>query len=169
MPRASPLSSGNVPLLGLDLQGGVSVVLEPVGEVDEGRLEQAKDIVARRVDGLGVAEPEISIQGNNILVQIPGIDDPDRALELVGQTAELRFRPVLRQETMPAGLEDLEVPTTLDPDATALPTDTTAPRRPTARPPCRAAAPPSSRRRPPHRPPPRRPPPAPARTRRAWA
>jgi preprotein translocase subunit SecD len=119
------VTSGNVPLLGLDLQGGVSVVLEPTGDVEADRLEQAKDIVTRRVDGLGVAEPEISIQGDNILVQIPGIDDPDRALELVGQTAELRFRPVLRQEAMPAGLEDLEVPTTLDPDATALPTDTT--------------------------------------------
>lgn len=123
------LTSGNVPLLGLDLQGGVSVVLEPVGDVDGGRLEQAKDIVTRRVDGLGVAEPEISIQGNNILVQIPGIDDPDRALELVGQTAELRFRPVLREEPSLAaleGLEDVEIPTTLAPDATALPGDTTA-------------------------------------------
>jgi preprotein translocase subunit SecD len=87
--------AGNKPLLGLDLQGGVSVVLAPKGEVDEERLQQAIAIIRQRVDAIGVAEPEISRQGNNVLIQIPGVKDQDRALQLVGQTAELRFRPVL--------------------------------------------------------------------------
>lgn len=88
--------SGNEPLLGLDLQGGVSVVYEPVTPVeDEEQLDQAVDIIRNRVDGLGVAEPEITRQGENILVQLPGVEEKDRALELIGQTAELRFRPVL--------------------------------------------------------------------------
>lgn len=88
--------SGNEPLLGLDLQGGVSVVYEPVTPVDDDeQLDQAVDIIRNRIDGLGVAEPEITRQGGNILVQLPGVDDKDRALELIGQTAELRFRPVL--------------------------------------------------------------------------
>ena len=87
--------SGNEPLLGLDLQGGASVVLEPSREAEPEELEVAVEIIRNRVDGLGVAEPEISTQGGNILVQLPGVNEQQRALDLVGQTAELRFRPVL--------------------------------------------------------------------------
>ncbi len=87
--------SGNEPLLGLDLQGGASVVLEPTRAAEPEELEVAVEIIRNRVDGLGVAEPEISTQGGNILVQLPGVDEQQRALDLVGQTAELRFRPVL--------------------------------------------------------------------------
>ena len=86
------------PLLGLDLQGGVEVVLRPVpdeSEVTPEALDQALEIIRNRVDALGVAEPDITRQGGNIVVQLPGVDDQDRAIALVGQTAELRFRPVL--------------------------------------------------------------------------
>jgi len=89
------LAAGNEPLLGLDLQGGASVVLEPARVATPEELDVAVEIIRNRVDGLGVAEPEISTQGNNILVQLPGVDEQQRALDLVGQTAELRFRPVL--------------------------------------------------------------------------
>jgi len=90
------LAGGNKPLLGLDLQGGVSVVLEPASgqNADNSALDEAVEIIRSRVDGLGVAEPEITRDGQTILVQIPGVEDTARALELVGQTAELRFRPV---------------------------------------------------------------------------
>ena len=89
------LVAGNEPLLGLDLQGGASVVLEPTRVAEPEELDVAVEIIRNRVDGLGVAEPEISTQGGNILVQLPGVDEQQRALDLVGQTAELRFRPVL--------------------------------------------------------------------------
>ncbi len=90
------LVAGNEPLLGLDLQGGASVVLEPDDdEVPDDSLDQAVEIIRNRIDGLGVREPEISRQGSTILVQIPGVTEQARAIELVGQTAELRFRPVL--------------------------------------------------------------------------
>ena len=85
----------NSPQLGLDLQGGASVVLRPKGKVTSGALNQAISIIRNRVDGLGVAEPDISRQGTNIIVQLPGVKDQKRALSIVGQTAELRFRPVL--------------------------------------------------------------------------
>lgn len=88
------LALGYKPLLGLDLQGGVSVVLQPANDVDSEQLDQAIDIIRSRVDALGVAEPDISRQGNTILVQLPGVENQTRALDLVGQTAELRFRPV---------------------------------------------------------------------------
>lgn len=112
--------AGNSPVLGLDLQGGVSVVLQPDGPVDNDEtIDQAVDIIRNRVDALGVAEPDITRQGDTVLVQLPGVKDQCRALELVGQTAELRFRPVL-QVLGPVGEE---VPTT----TTAPATTTTAP------------------------------------------
>ena len=86
----------NEPLLGLDLQGGVSVRLAAVGPADEEMLDRAVEIIRDRVDGLGVAEPEISRTENGVMVSLPGVDDQARALSLVGTTAELRFRPVCR-------------------------------------------------------------------------
>ncbi|MGZ4240979.1 MAG: protein translocase subunit SecD [Actinomycetota bacterium] len=82
---------------GLDLKGGLSVVLEPkAGEAfNKGSLQTALEIIRNRVDSLGVAEPDISLQGDNILVQLPGIKDPKRAIDLIGTTAKLEFRPVL--------------------------------------------------------------------------
>ena len=99
--------AGNEPLLGLDLQGGASVVLEPEPNEDgtaptDEVLDQAVEIIRNRVDGLGVREPEISRAGSSVLVQIPGVEDQQRALDIVGQTAELRFRPVLQD----VGTED---------------------------------------------------------------
>jgi preprotein translocase subunit SecD len=97
------LLSGNSPELGLDLQGGVSVVLAPTGDASGDQLDQALEIIRDRVDALGVAEPDITRQGDAIVVQLPGVKNRDRALALVGQTAELRFRPVLAQAEFPAG------------------------------------------------------------------
>jgi preprotein translocase subunit SecD len=96
------------PLLGLDLQGGASVVLAPVGQanVSNDTLDQAINVIRSRVDGVGVAEPDIQRQGKNIVIQLPGVKDKDRVLALVGQTAQLRFRPVLA----PAGPTDAITP-----------------------------------------------------------
>src|SRR5688500_2368954 len=84
---AATLAVGNSPELGLDLQGGASVVLRPEGDPDSGSIDQAIEIIRNRVDALGVAEPDITRQGGDIVVQLPGVADPDRALEVVGQTA----------------------------------------------------------------------------------
>ncbi len=91
------LVTGQTPLLGLDLQGGVEVVLQPedVSSATPEALEQALEIIRTRVDALGVAEPDITLQGTSIVAQLPGVEDQERAVELIGQTAELRFRPVL--------------------------------------------------------------------------
>ncbi|MEJ7844621.1 MAG: protein translocase subunit SecD [Acidimicrobiales bacterium] len=130
------LASGNTPNLGLDLQGGASVVLQPEGDVPSDSINQAIEIIRNRVDALGVAEPEITRQGDAIVVQLPGVRDQERALEVVGQTAELRFRPVL--QVVPAvdaaALEELSTSTTApgDPTATTVPGDPSAPTATTA-------------------------------------
>jgi preprotein translocase subunit SecD len=96
------LAATERPNLGLDLQGGVSVVLQPVlngqktNKVSKEALDQTKQIIEKRVNAIGVGEPDVTVQGSTIVVQIPGIKDQKRALDLVGKTAELRFRPVLQ-------------------------------------------------------------------------
>lgn len=99
---AATLATGRSPKLGLDLQGGAAVVLRPEQKVQGEVLDQSIEIIRDRVDALGVAEPEISRQGDNIIVQLPGVKNTERALDVVGQTAELRFRPVL-DPNVPAG------------------------------------------------------------------
>ncbi|HVE93670.1 MAG TPA: protein translocase subunit SecD [Acidimicrobiales bacterium] len=89
------IAARNAPTLGLDLQGGISLVLAPGKKVDDGVLKQSIEIIRNRVDALGVGEPEISQQGSNIIVQLPGVKDQEKARQVVGQTAELRFRPVI--------------------------------------------------------------------------
>ena len=69
--------------------------MSPVGKYKPDALDVAVDIIRSRVDSLGVAEPEISRQGNDIVVDLPGVKDRAKAERLVGQTAELRFRPVI--------------------------------------------------------------------------
>ncbi len=94
---AATLISGRSPQLGLDLQGGASVVLQPREQVPQGVLDQAIEIIRNRVDALGVAEPEITRQGESIIVSLPGVQNRERALQVVGQTAQLLFRPVIQQ------------------------------------------------------------------------
>lgn len=88
------------PRLGLDLEGGTSVILTPrvpkgeEGSVTREALDQAVSIIRNRVDSFGVAESETTTAGKNIVISIPGKQD-DSILATVQQTAELRFRPVL--------------------------------------------------------------------------
>ena len=109
------------PGLALDLEGGVQLILTPRldteaeggdGEITTEDVDQAIEIIRQRVDASGVAEAEITRQGeNNIVVGLPG--NPDEAtLDLVRQSAELRFRPVL----------SVTDPTPIDPDQEGLPT-----------------------------------------------
>ncbi len=92
---AGNLVAGNEPSLGLDLQGGVSVTQEPVGEYNSESLDLAVERIRERVDSLGVAEPEIIRQGDAIVVNLPGVDNQDEAIKLVQVTGAVLLRPVL--------------------------------------------------------------------------
>ena len=93
------LIAGNRPTLGLDLQGGVSVTLEPIGEYDSASVDVAVEVIRQRVDSLGVAEPEIIRQGDTVVVNLPGVKEQRRALDLIGKTGEVLMRPVLQSGT----------------------------------------------------------------------
>ena len=113
------LLAGWAPKLGLDLQGGFSVVLVGPEGTDPATLDTAVEIMRRRIEELGsVQEPEISVQGErSIVVQLPGVDDRERALEAVGTTGEMSFRPVFDLVRASPALTDPEGehPDNLDP------------------------------------------------------
>lgn len=93
--------------LGLDLRGGTSVTLQPRASNDSNKItseaiDQAVSIIRQRVNSLGVAESEVTAQGSGtnrqIVISVPG-DSGRRVVDLVGQTAELRFRQVLAENS----------------------------------------------------------------------
>ena len=82
---------------GLDLQGGTHVVLSlsdtADSKVDQDSVDRVKQIIDRRVNELGLTEPLIQQEGaNRIIVELPGISDPEKAVALLGKTALLEFR-----------------------------------------------------------------------------
>ncbi len=92
--QAFPL--GEKTNLGLDLQGGLSVILEAQtttdNPLDTNKMDQTVKIIQDRVNKLGVAEPEIQRQGEDqISVQLPGITNQEQALAVIGKTASLEF------------------------------------------------------------------------------
>jgi SecD/SecF fusion protein len=91
---ASPLHQK--PTLGLDLQGGLEVTLQavppPNRELTSEDLDRSVDIMRNRVDKLGVTEPEIRTQGSNqIVIQLPGVKNPQAAAQIIGTTAQLEL------------------------------------------------------------------------------
>src|SRR6266536_3110879 len=94
------------PPLGLDLQGGLEVVLEARPEKDQkltpSDLDRSVDIMRRRVDKLGVSEPEIRKQGSNqIVIELPGVHNADEAAAILGKTAQLELFDLETSATSP--------------------------------------------------------------------
>jgi SecD/SecF fusion protein len=104
--------------LGLDLRGGTQIVLEakdsPDRRVDGDTLARTLEVLRRRVDQLGVTEPTLQRSGDRrVIVELPGVYDPEEAVEVIGKTAQLTFHPVL-------GLAE---PATEEPATTQPPAD----------------------------------------------
>ncbi|MFO7819411.1 MAG: protein translocase subunit SecD [Halanaerobacter sp.] len=83
--------------LGLDLQGGTHVVLEAQDtdktEVDDDAMQRVKSVIKRRVNGMGLTEPVIQLQGERrIIVELPGVENPNEAIQTIGRTAQLKFK-----------------------------------------------------------------------------
>nr|MCU0277352.1 hypothetical protein [Candidatus Nanopelagicales bacterium] len=94
--------TSHVPRLGLDLQGGTQVILVPTqaegtADITDEQLQQTVEIIRQRVNGFGVAEADVAIQGSGndaaIVVSVPGVNQREIAQQL-SQTALLDFRPV---------------------------------------------------------------------------
>jgi protein-export membrane protein SecD len=125
---------------GLDLKGGMYLVLE-VDQAGmnsseaEDALLRVKEIIYNRIDKFGVSEPEITTFGSSrIVVKLPGLQDPERAKNLLGKTARLEFRMVRPDTEIQAALEKMDhlfladaavadTPDEADPEAAAEPTE----------------------------------------------
>lgn len=86
--------------LGLDLRGGTQIVLEtrssPATEADREVTDRTLEVLRGRIDALGVAEPTLVRSGERrIIVELPGVQDPGQAADVLGRTAQLTFHPVL--------------------------------------------------------------------------
>jgi len=100
--------------LGLDLQGGMHLVME----LDESKgkvqnkgdaIDRAMEVLNTRVDKFGVTEPTVARQGDSrILVQLPGIDDPERVRKLIGEVAQLKFKKVREPQEVMDLLQSLD-------------------------------------------------------------
>ena len=126
---------------GLDLQGGLQVVLEadvgPEQTVTSDSIDSAKQIIENRINALGVVEPQIQVLGNRrILVQLPGLSNPDEAIKTFGNTGQLEFidagdTPLSPGEVVQTtGLATVVVPS----DTTPTPAPATPTRQPTVAP-----------------------------------
>ncbi|WP_372672742.1 protein translocase subunit SecD [Amycolatopsis kentuckyensis] len=127
------------PKLGIDLQGGTRVTLTARtpdgGQPTRESLNQARQIIERRVNGIGVSGTEVLLDGNNVVITVPG-EQGDQAKNL-GKTAKLGFRKVVANATQPV----VPPQTTTPPPATGTPTSG-APS--SSAPPASSSAPPSS-------------------------
>ncbi|MFC8350121.1 protein translocase subunit SecD [Streptomyces sp. NPDC057280] len=109
--------------LGLDLRGGTRIMLEtrPASAADAGgeATDRTVEVLRGRIDALGVAEPTLARSGSDrIVVELPGLEDPRKAAEVLGRTAQLSFHQVLGTVT---GANQLPEPLPKRPREQALP------------------------------------------------
>ncbi|QLQ17289.1 MAG: protein translocase subunit SecD [Micropruina sp.] len=118
------------PKLGLDLRGGTTITLTAsntsgTGGVDPASLELARTIIQQRVDSLGVGETEVATSGERqIVVSVPNVQR-DELVRMVGQTAQLFFRPVWSRDASSAPVPTVEPTASASPGA--APTDSASP------------------------------------------
>ena len=104
------LRAGDTKVEGEYLHAGLVLPDSEIMALEDNALSQALETIRNRIDQFGVSEPVIVKQGENqILVQLPGVKDPERALELIGRTAQLEFK-LVDEEAMTRGGESGALP-----------------------------------------------------------
>lgn len=92
---AGNIATSNAPILGLDLQGGLSVILAPEEGATGDDLLVVRDLVRSSLERSGVAEPDVRVQGSNIVVDLPGVKDKEEALRSVSVSGIVELRAVV--------------------------------------------------------------------------
>ena len=96
------VATDNTPILGLDLQGGVSVILAPVEPATSEDLVVIRDLIRNELERRGIAEPDVRVQGETIVVDLPGVRDQEDALSAVDVSGVVVLRPVVNFADCPA-------------------------------------------------------------------
>jgi len=122
------IAAGWSPKLGLDLEGGLSVVFQPAQKATPAQLQTVVAIMQARANGLGLSNPNIGTQGSNIVVQLPGVKNFSTVIGEIGSTAQLFFRPVLCAANPYTAPSATTTTTTTVPKSKTSSTTTTAPK-----------------------------------------
>ena len=113
--------------LGLDLQGGIHLVMQvdtskmEDGDAKKDAVDKAMTVIANRVDQFGLAEPVVQRQGDNrIIIELPGMRDVERAKNLIGQTAQLEFKLLKNDEEIKFVIDKMDMYLSGTADSTAV-------------------------------------------------
>ena len=90
------LALGNTPVLGLDLRGGVSVILASTEGAGDEDLIVIRDLIRDELEQRGIAEPDVRVEGSNVIVDLPGVKDQQDALDAVDIAGIVSLRPVIQ-------------------------------------------------------------------------
>ena len=107
---AGNIATSNEPILGLDLQGGLSVILAPEEGATGDDLLVVRDLVRSSLERSGVAEPDVRVQGSNIVVDLPGVKDKEEALRSVSVSGIVELRSVVNFTECSASLTPAVAP-----------------------------------------------------------
>lgn len=118
------LGFGNTPVLGLDLKGGLSVIYATKEPADDEQLVIVRDLMRGQLESFGIAEPDVRVEGENIIVDLPGVSDQASAFEALQVSGIVTLRPVIQCQAGVVGT-DGTAPDSTTPDGTAP--DGTAP------------------------------------------
>jgi len=125
------LALGNTPVLGLDLRGGVSVILASTEGAGDDDLIVIRDLIRDELEQRGIAEPDVRVEGSNVIVDLPGVKDQQDALDAVDIAGIVSLRPVLQcavtSDTADTGASNSigDDGSTVVPGASVAPGDTT--------------------------------------------
>jgi preprotein translocase subunit SecD len=87
---------GRTPVLGLDLKGGLSVIYATAEPADDDELIVVRDLMRDQLESFGIAEPDVRVEGENIIVDLPGVSDQSEAFDALKVSGIVELRPVLQ-------------------------------------------------------------------------
>lgn len=94
------LGLGNTPVLGLDLKGGLSVIYSTAEPASADDLIIVRDLMRTQLEGFGIAEPDVRVEGEHIIVDLPGVSDQAAAFEALNVSGIVTLRPVLQCDAL---------------------------------------------------------------------
>jgi preprotein translocase subunit SecD len=120
---------GNTPVLGLDLKGGLSVIYRTAEPATEEELLVVRDLMRGQLEDFGITEPDVRVEGENIVVDLPGVTDQEAAFDALQVSGIVSLRPVIQcQAAVIDGDGSVATtPTTLEPGPIAPPVSLTVP------------------------------------------
>jgi len=122
------LAFGRTPVLGLDLKGGLSVIYATAEPADEDELIVVRDLMRDQLESFGIAEPDVRVEGENIIVDLPGVSDQDEAFDALKVSGIVELRPVIQCQAGSLGdTTGSTVPGSSVPTDGSVPTGSTVP------------------------------------------